>query len=692
MITVKVFQRLERWNRSAYAPSAGGWPGPGTRQGVWPRSALFALTVRHALTGDHLLTAQLDARHADSAALARGQVLRVQDADPALADEYEVIDLDLDATGGMLTVTALGCDAWMARIFPFYEDAQGRARLVYTYENRPVEHLINDACFIAGSYHGSALNFGLANPVVPVPARVNATVSWESMQAFLLRTVPPTGNEMEVVRNGITGPTYGIQLVAQRGAGAGTLDIRAGKNLSSLRVRQTSPEYANRVIPKGAADSALDAAAATLAQATWKVGTVTDVPGSGGGGLDHAWVQLLDPAGGPGPIAYDGQWSGTARGFNIVFALLNGVVRNNVVGGITVGAHNLSSILDSRAATQEVLLAGCAGWQATGDVGRIAPFAGGSTLLDFISVDHMPAQAPAGVQPIILECPDVPPYANWVPNPAMRVWTGGVGGPPDGWAVVGGATLTKDLVHVQNSPQSTRVQGVNDGDGIRTANLTPLVSDIQRYVSGYARLWVAAGMARVELVFTTPGGTVVVPAAAPFAVPSKTGMWVEVGVQGIDTYWAQNATAVTLRVVQHGATALDCYVQAAQLTTSAAQQAFTEGGGPNALWQRANAELLKRVAVTVEGTVTLADLHRVRGAVGPDAVQLGQSVRITHPLLATPLTTRVAEVLLDYLTPGNTQIVPAAQPAQLSALIASPAATRAALGTAATTPGTLRPL
>lgn len=103
------------------------------------------------------------------------------------------------------------------------------------------------------------------------------------------------------VRYDAAGHRYLIDLVQQVGSGAATVRLRAGRELSRLGITRSAQDVVTRVYGFGGYDEELGAA--TLGQNAF---AVTGVRSDG----IYTWLTLTDPAGGPGPIALDRQFSG----------------------------------------------------------------------------------------------------------------------------------------------------------------------------------------------------------------------------------------------------------------------------------------------------------------------------------------------------------------------------------------------
>lgn len=299
---------------------------------------------------------------------------------------------------------------------------------------------------------------------------------------------------------------------------------------------------------------------------------------------------------------------------------------------------------------------------AVGDEIEFRADSAGKTL---VYLEHPTAVAAPptgyGIKSAPIDVSDVPATNNLVKNPVMRTWPGLATDPPPNWAKVGTPTLDRQTAapFTAIGGQSIKVTSSTDGHGV-VSDAVPIFPTAENpHVSGYARIWVASGSVRVELVFTTPQGTKVMPVFPEVANNSVLGQWADLGVKGIDAkLLGGGATAVAIRVVQNGATGSVYYVDAAQVTESPSQEPFFEGSGGTRLWQEANEALRKRNAPLARYQVSLADLEAIDPATWDDAALIiGADARVKDAALGIDIQTRIIEVERDYLNPGDSRVV-----------------------------------
>jgi hypothetical protein len=412
-------------------------------------------------------------------------------------------------------------------------------------------------------------------------------------------------------------------------------DIRFDKNLVNIVRDEDTVEMGTRVFPRGAQDS--DGNHSTMARAEWEVGLV-----SGNN------VALVDPNGGAGPIQYDDQ--------------LNGMYLRKVDGNIV---EVTDTFVDSPAQTVEV--ASVTGITA-GDLIQFRANVSGDDLTSLtnpITVQDPPTGYGEKVR--VKDMPDLSGAKNVVPNPFQRDWSGTL---PDGWTAVGAPTLSKQTAAPYTALGGASIKAIAtaDGQGVLSPAGDVFPTEQRPFGSGYAEVWVVTGQVRVELVITTPTGTVIFPAAteATKATSSVRGQWDHgLGGSGFDLN-ELGATAVAVRVVQHGATAATFYVDAAQVSETHAQEPLVEGSGGTRLWQAAN-ELLRTNSIPIVSyNVPLVDLEAIDSTVWAEsALVVGGPVRIRDYVLNLDLATRILEVNRDYVDPDKTSIVISNKPDDL---------------------------
>jgi hypothetical protein len=384
-----------------------------------------------------------------------------------------------------------------------------------------------------------------------------------------------------------------------------------------------------------------------LSRATW---LVSNVVGS--------VVTLADPAGGAGPIQFDGQLAG-----------LNGTT----AAYLRKANGTLTAVTATVAATQAVTVASATGVA----IGDLIQFRADSAGNDLLWLDSPADFGLYGLKIGTVEMSDVPSTNNLLKNAAMRTWPGSTSAPPPNWTKVGAGTVAQQAVSpfTRVGGFSIHRVGVADGDGLISDAVSIFPTAANRYVSSYGGLWVVSGQVRVELVFTTAGGPVIEPLLPDVATNSVVGQWEDLGASGIDAF-ALGATAVALRVVQHGPTVADFYLDYGQATQSPSQLPFAESSGGTRLWQAANAKLATDAAPLVSYDIPIVDLAALDPVTwgGDCKVVVGGKVRITDPRLGLGILTRLIELQRNYQVPGSTRIILSNNPKDLTDMLADTAA------------------
>jgi hypothetical protein len=537
----------------------------------------------------------------------------------AIFDEYKIIDRTVDHQSANLVLTAqpfrvtdLAGAGLIAR-----KDSDGV--IVYDFEVlglTPTEILNN---WIIPALAAAGYTWITVGTITPT-ARLDMTFAWDTPLAALLRLASATQSEVDI-RQTTTG--YAIDLVTQVNALAQMADIRVDKNLVNVTKSESSIDQATRVFPRGGDMG--DGMRATMARAKWAVQSTAGPV-----------ITLKDPAGGKGPIQFDGQLVGT------YFREPDGTMRQ---------------VTASSASGQTVTLAST---PITLTINDLVEFRADAAGADLVYLENPVAVLAAnyGIKAAVRDVPDVPATNNIVKNAAMRTWPGGAGSLPTNWTAVGTPTIAKQVAapFTAIGGQSIKVTSTADGQGVISDAVPIFPTATNPYLSGYAKLWVASGNARVELVINTPTGTKIFPLAPDVAAPTSAGQWFDVGAAGFDAN-AVAATSAQIRIVQNGVTGSVFYVDAAQITQSATQQPWFEGSGGTRLWQEANEALRTGSNPLVSYAVPLADLEQFDPVTWSDsALILGATAHIVDGQLGIDVITRIVGIERDYINPQNTSV------------------------------------
>ena len=216
---------------------------------------------------------------------------------------------------------------------------------------------------------------------------------------------------------------YRINIVEQIGQGLAPLRLRPRTNLLSLGFTERADDMATRVYATGAP---YQDQKPTLGLARWEVALQTDL---GDGTYD---LVLQDPAGGEGPIRFDGQFIPPDLPFDDPDTDDTVEERPNFHLQWLTGSDLIAPIIATFAATQTVRIQSTVTPTVVGlqSVRIVADGTGRENLC----VDHPEMVAAYGIRPGDLPRPDIPATDNFVPNAVGRVWPDS--SPlPTGWGI-----------------------------------------------------------------------------------------------------------------------------------------------------------------------------------------------------------------------------------------------------------------
>lgn len=633
-ITAHKLRRLEVWSN---------WKAAGGER-LAVVSDFLGAVVTSNIAGSDQLAVRVPSSSLSAPYILPGAILRV-DQDDTTFDEWKILDgpddEDSAENPGILTVVAS----------PFRNTGLVDADIVRRIDSdgvhvpdfesvglTPTEQI---TAWVLPALARAGLSFVAIGTITPT-ARIDLTFSWDSPLAVLQRIADATEMELDIRRNGTTG--YLIDIIAAVGSTQPTADVRIGKNLVALRRTRSGLDQATRVFPQGANNG--DAGYATMSRATWRIANIAG-----------SVLTLEDAAGGAGPIMFDNQLTGENGTAAAYLRKPNGT---------------LTLVTASSRSAQTVTVASATGL-ATGNMIQFRSSSGGA---DLISLDSPPDFLLYGLRAGKVLAPDVPGANNLVQNSVARAWPGSSSAPPTNWNLVGAPTIGKQSVapYTRVGGNSIEVTASADGQGVKTDAVSIFPTANNPFVSGYVQVWGVAGQFRVDLIFTTPGGTVIEPVLPKAATNTVNGQFVDLGVAGIDAN-VIGATAVAIRVVQHGLVAAHFYVDAAQITETVTQQPFVEGSGGTRLWQIANERLRTNGAPLVSYEVPIADLAEIDPTTwSSERVHVGATVRVTDANLGVAITTRIVEIQRDYSTPGATTVTLSNKVDDLTGTLARPSA------------------
>lgn len=622
------FDRLEIWGDIQAAS--------GVRLAVIPD--VIALTETRRLLGDEMVVATLPALSPAYASLLELRVLRAVYTDDSF-DEWRITEIGEthDRSGLVTLVTAQSILIDLARSLCRRTEADGT--IFHDFEGLqlvPGDHVV---AYLLQSLYFDLMTWFTA-PVVQPTAPVDLVYAWDSVLAQCQRLADVTHSEFYLTRNGTTG--YFLNWSFVRNGGLAPVTISLGKNLQGVKRQRSAVEQSTRLYVRG---QEVDSIHGTLAHARWKISAIAS--------LD---VTLVDPAGGDGPAQFASQ--------------LNGWYLRTKTGGL-VALISVTTVLSST--DTKVTVASTAGL-AVNDVIELRLDNVGTELS---YLDDAASKATYGLKIAMLDRPDIADTVNEVVNPSMRLWAGASSVPADNWTKVLAPTVTKTTTsgRWRTGGQSCRVQSTGDGQGIEANYVTVVPSSQKPFFSGFVSFWIETGQVRVEMVATDGVTTWIIPDGTEGrAWSNEVKVWIDLGVAGIDLKaLGTGVTQVKLRIVQDGTVSSDFYVDSAQIVQESSQRPFTDGSGPNRLWQEANERLLLYGRPLVRVDVDVLDLTRLDATAWPyDDLQIGGTVNIDDAELNVSVSTRVIEITRDLLHAAATRVVLSNRPEDLTDALVRP--------------------
>jgi hypothetical protein len=444
---------------------------------------------------------------------------------------------------------------------------------------------------------------------------------------------------------------YRLDLLQRVGANAAPVRIHSSLNLRTLAVARSAEDLVNRVYAFGAGDETTGDG--TLAPNAWLVTARRAETGTG----VRYWFTLTDPAGGSGPVGFDGQYGPRLDGSRY---------RLRATG--SSGTSTEWAILDSRAVSQEILCLKVGTYDPVD--GRcysiLTPEAALTYVEDAASVTAYGARVGS------VEMPETPAHWNHLRNPLGRVVDpANPTGLPLYWQARKGYSpyIPTCTVAAQTDPRYWRSGGrsifvsfTQDGTHLRMPGYVDSLAGggLTGGLSFYADVWVITGAITVLLYLTfASGGDVSIPNdtmpdwEAAYARCSSTSrnQWERVGWAGAYNLDTVRPLSCALSVWPNS-DPCSVYIDGGQVTVSSDQRPLVEGSGSNRLIVAANERLLRYRTPALGVDVDALDLTSVDDKQFPyNNYALGGSVEVTNPALGQTLTTRVTGWSRDWLRP-----------------------------------------
>lgn len=527
----------------------------------------------------------------------------------------------------------------------------------------------------------------------------------------LLKVATALGSlEMSMIA---TDEFYRIVMQSQIGAGASPLVVQARRNLVSDSYEENLTDQATRIFPVGeeyqirieatGQFTSGSAGRATMGEAEWhpRGSLPIRTPHPTDPTLELITIQLVDEAGGPGPVQFEDQFSPVAGDYHYALRWVTADF------SLAIYKTDLGPSFFSAAPTITLLgLVGqqipYQGWHRVKIMRSTRPpIAPGYEEIHYL--DHPAMLKRYGVLVASLEVPSVPPTNNLVPNSIQQQW------PinqllPTGWL----RNLTLPVANI------TRETGPGDwetaNNAIRVVMTEPAhsiyapkatIMNPSGFLSFFGRMKVIRGSVRIILRFTgvlvntetgttTPSGwSVELTPTLPAALKNTTlNLWQDIGIENVigfgDPGIIQGTAEFEMIFLPTDAVASgqdnEVLIDAAQVTNTPEQRPLLEGNAGVRLFQAANDRLRRYAEPAIQIDANLLDLNTFDPVRFPfDSFVLGGAVQVHDPNLGVNVKTRITGWDRDWLKESNTNIQISSARGDLTKLLALPATrTRAA--------------
>jgi len=506
---------------------------------------------------------------------------------------------------------------------------------------------------------------------IDVTQELDVVYGWDTPLSALRKLAAANESEISIRKNGATG--YFIDLLTTIGSAAAQVELRTSVNLPEIDRRELFREQATIVIPRG---QPVNGFHGSIRRAIWgTLGAVTSTT------VDARGQFTGDTSGQTGPIAFDDQYVGAAQGGYGPSMYLK------FYDPVDDAMEWVGPITATTVTNQRITMA------STGDLTAGRPFAITPSNTD----DREGLREiinPAGVTtfgPIrkVLDLPDIIGVQNLLVYSSLSRWVSGLSAGGNAFGPTP-STVTEntDQAFIKFGTGSAKVVCTADGDGYQTGwtqfqgsgvnsglGIEPGTT-LDDLLSGFFVFWndnAGTGRVRMDIGLgggLTPGGVLSEFYYFPLstsddtkAFSTKTKQWVTLGVSGIDpkkNLFTDTSLAVThysMRIMQDGATATTFYVDAMQLTRTAAHVPYVEANGSNMMVVEANKYLTTHAAADVEYRLKAIDLEGIdAGTWSMFEFLLGQTARVIDVPNGISDTVRLVSLSRDWLHPGNTAL------------------------------------
>lgn len=503
------------------------------------------------------------------------------------------------------------------------------------------------------------------------------------------RAMPP----LEVgVRYDPGSAKYRIDVVSRVGAGAFQVRVHTSLNLRSFGLSRSARDVVNRVYAFGGADEATGDS--TMGLNVWRIIGQVAVPGQAGV-FD---LTLQDPAGGIGPVAFDGQWSPT--GSDNYQLLCYGVggddfdimdsTEPNVLRGRRSRTGTGSTLVRHRIARNAKPIAYYTGGNSMPTVAAVP---------GYLTYVESPTAQPTALGPRVgfVERSDVTGQRNLVLNPLLRNWVGATG-LPDFWFFPATPQWAKNVNPLfWKTGDASLVFTFPVDNGLTGAIRAMTSREVGSLQSGRLSFFIDFIVAVPEVDITVvvqlvksqamPDGTQTIvmtypdiltklkPGSAPETWrPDNTGTWERFAVDGFHdcSKYPVDQASINLSRVPGSLNQAQVIIDAAQMTNTKKNVDLIDGSGANLLLQAANDRLKLYADQALGLDISALDVNVVADDQFPyNRYTLGGPIMVEDELLGQQLQTRVLGWSRDWRDPMSLQVEISQAKADLARVLAS---------------------
>jgi hypothetical protein len=502
---------------------------------------------------------------------------------------------------------------------------------------------------------------------INVDQELDVVYGWDTPLSALRKLAAANESEISIRKNAATG--YFIDLLTTIGSAAPQVELRTSVNLPEIDRRELFREQATIVVPRG---QPINGFHGSVRRAVWAAAAaVTSTT------VDARGQYTGDTSGQTGPIAFDDQYVGAAQGGYGPSMYLK------FYDQVDDAMEWIGPITATTVANQRITMA------ATGDLTISMPFTITPSNTDdregLFEIVNPGGVATFGPIRKVLDLPDIVGVQNMMPYSSISRWVTGLSASGSAFGPTP-STLTEntDQAFIKFGTGSAKVVCTADGDGFQSGwikfrgsgNGIEAGTTLEDLLSGFFVFWndnAGTGRVRMDIGLggaLTPGGALSEFYHFPLsttdetkAFSSKTKQWVTLGVSGIDpkknlfTDPSLTVTHFQMRIMQDGATAVTFYVDAMQLTRTAAHVPYVEANGSNLMVVEANKYLTAHAAADVEYRLKAIDLEGIdAGTWSMFEFILGQTARVVDVPNGISDTVRLVSLSRDWLHPGNTAL------------------------------------